>query len=86
LYEKVRYLQTYQTRKGPQDRDLDLEALEQRYEASVDPFRQFSRTERQRKMKEMSPMERVVFVVAKTVLGTKEMRTALFSMFVSCNR
>jgi len=79
LYEKVRYLQTYQTRKGPtQDRDLDLEALEQRYEASVDPFRQFSRAERQRKMKEMSPMERVVYIVAKTVLGTKEMRTALF--------
>ena len=78
LYEKVRYLQTYQTRKGTQDRDLDLEALEQRYEASVDPFRQFNRTERQRKMKEMSPMERIVFVVAKTALGTKEMRTALF--------
>ena len=78
LYEKVRYLQTYQTRKGTPDRDLDLEALEQRYEASVDPFRQFNRTERQRKMKEMSPMERIVFIVAKTVLGTKEMRTALF--------
>merc|ERR1711933_366363 len=78
LYEKVRYLQTYQTRKGNQDRDLDLEALEQRYEESVDPFRQFSRAERQRKMKEMSPMERIVFVVAKTVLGTKEMRTGLF--------
>jgi homeobox protein cut-like len=78
LYEKVRYLQTYQTRTGIQDRDLDLEALEQRYEASVDPFRQFSRTERQRKMKEMSPMERIVFIVAKTVLGTKQMRTALF--------
>ena len=27
------------------DRDLDLEALEQRYEASVDPFRQFNRSE-----------------------------------------
>ena len=26
----------------------------------------------------MSPMERTVFVVAKTVLGSKEMRTALF--------
>lgn len=78
LYEKVRYLQTYQTRLGGPDRDLDLEALEQRYEASVDPFRQFNRTERQRKMKEMSPMERIVFVVAKTALGTKEMRTALF--------
>eukprot|EP00546_Thalassionema_frauenfeldii_P001088 CAMPEP_0178936370 /NCGR_PEP_ID=MMETSP0786-20121207/25141_1 /TAXON_ID=186022 /ORGANISM="Thalassionema frauenfeldii, Strain CCMP 1798" /LENGTH=757 /DNA_ID=CAMNT_0020614777 /DNA_START=1 /DNA_END=2275 /DNA_ORIENTATION=- len=78
LYEKVRYLQTYQTRKGSQDRDLDLEALEQRYEASVDPFRQFSRAERQRKMQEMSPMERIVFIVAKTVLGTKEMRTGLF--------
>jgi len=78
LYEKVRYLQTYQTRKGNQDRDLDLEALEQRYEASVDPFRQFSRAERQRKMQEMSPMERIVFIVAKTVLHTKEMRTGLF--------
>jgi hypothetical protein len=31
-----------------------LEALEQRYEASVDPFRQFSRAERQqRKVKEI---------------------------------
>jgi homeobox protein cut-like len=60
------------------DRDLDLEALEQRYEASVDPFRQFSRAERQRKYNEMSPLEKVVFIVAKTFLGSKEMRKALF--------
>lgn len=88
LYEKVRYLQNfnssgaatrpYSRHDSATDRDLDLEALEQRYEASVDPFRQFSRTERQRKLQEMSPMERTVFVVAKTMLGTKEMRTALF--------
>jgi len=88
LYEKVRYLQnfnssgsasrTYSRNTSMSDRDLDLEALEQRYEASVDPFRQFSRTERQRKMKEMSPIERGVFLAAKTTLGSKEMRTALF--------
>ena len=89
LYEKVRYLQNFNTghsignvqsrnKSGLGDRDLDLEALEQRYEASVDPFRQFSRAERQRKMNEMSPMERVVFIVARTVLGSKEMRTFLF--------
>lgn len=86
LYEKVRYLQSYANSSGMNaraktslaDRDLDLEALEQRYEASVDPFRQFSRAERQRKMKEMSPMERTVFFVARTVLGSKEMRTVLF--------
>lgn len=88
LYEKVRYLQNYnnsssigmhaRNNASAADRDLDLEALEQRYEASVDPFRQFSRNERQRKMKEMSPMEKTVFVVARTVLGSKEMRTALF--------
>lgn len=90
LYEKVRYLQNYNGPSGAgvrgaynrsnslTDRDLDLEALEQRYEASVDPFRQFGRSERQRKMREMSPMERIVFVVAKTFLGSKEMRTALF--------
>eukprot|EP00977_Amphora_coffeiformis_P022971 scaffold11998_cov174-Amphora_coffeaeformis.AAC.23 len=86
LYEKVRYLQNYN--KGPNnrrgmDRDLDLETLEQRYEASVDPFRQFSRAERQRKLNEMSPVERAVFIVAKTVLGTKEMRTALFFYVVA---
>ena len=86
LYEKVRYLQNYN--KGPNnrrgmDRDLDLETLEQRYEASVDPFRQFSKAERQRKLNEMSPVERAVFIVAKTVLGTKEMRTALFFYVVA---
>lgn len=73
LYEKLRYLQSYNkapsSRGAKLDRDLDLEALEQRYEASVDPFRQFSKAERQRKLNEMSPMERTVFVVAKTVLG-----------------
>lgn len=93
LYEKVRYLQSFNgggsnsssgsayVRSGGRrgsDRDLDLEALEQRYEASVDPFRQFSRAERQRKFNEMSPMEKIVFIVAKTTLGSKEMRTALF--------
>lgn len=89
LYEKVRYLQNFSNSNGPAsagmrsrqalaDRDLDLEALEQRYEASVDPFRQFGRAERQRKLKEMSPMERFVFIIAKIVLGTKEMRMALF--------
>lgn len=83
LYEKVRYLQNYNNsnasmRARAVDRDLDLEALEQRYEASVDPFKQFSRNEKQRKMNEMSPMEKTVFVVARTVLGSKEMRTALF--------
>lgn len=80
LYEKVRYLQNYNKSAGSKnrsfhrqgssvlDRDLDLEALEQRYEASVDPFKQFSKSERQRKLGEMSPMERTVFMVAKTVL------------------
>jgi len=87
LFEKMRYLQSYNKSSSnnrsnnysrQNSRDLDLEALEQRYEASVDPFRQFSKTERQRKLQEMSPMERTVFVVAKAMLGTKEMRTFLF--------
>lgn len=89
LYEKVRYLQNYSKSSGAAlhrpglDRDLDLEALEQRYEASVDPFKQFSKAERQRKMKEMSPVERTVFLVARTFLATKEMRAFLFVYVVS---
>jgi homeobox protein cut-like len=92
LFEKMRYLQSYDGNKkggnrgrGPRgpitrtaSRDLDLEALEQRYEASVDPFRQFGRAERQRKLQEMSPVERTVFVVAKTFLSSREMRMFLF--------
>jgi len=84
LYEKVRYLQNFSqnsnrvpsniTHRGS---DLDLEALEERYEASVDPFRQFGRAERVRKLKEMTHLERFVFVSAKFVLGSKQMRTAL---------
>jgi len=66
------------TSSSMNDQDIDLEALEQRYEASVDPFRQFNRAERQRKLREMSPMERIVYMVAKTFLGSKEMRTFLF--------
>jgi len=93
LFEKLRYLQSYNNISNTatntraytrgSSRDLDLEALEQRYEASVDPFRQFSRAERQRKVREMSPMERTVFVVAKTFLGSKEMRTFLFFYVIS---
>lgn len=86
LFEKMRYLQSYNNNPTSShspysrqtSRDLDLEALEQRYEASVDPFRQFSKGERQRKLRGMTPVERTVFVVAKTMLGTKEMRTFLF--------
>ncbi|GKY93338.1 hypothetical protein MPSEU_000301400 [Mayamaea pseudoterrestris] len=90
LYEKVRYLQSISKTAGGgaysrpgAALDLDLEALEQRYEASVDPFKQFNKAERQRKMKEMSPMERTVFLVAKTFLATKEMRAFLFVYVVS---
>lgn len=99
LYEKVRYLQNYNSNKGSTsvsgnsgglnqrsvglggDRDLDLEALEQRYEASVDPFKQFSKSERQRKLNEMSPMERAVFVVAKTVLCTSSSLICIITIF-----
>jgi len=82
----LRYLQNFNKNRpaGPSynDADLDLEALEERYEASVDPFRQFGRAKRQRKLKEMTPMDRFVFIGAKTVLATKQMRTALFCYIV----
>ena len=93
LYEKVRYLQSYNgsnssiknkySKARLHDKDLDLEALEQKYEASVDPFRQFSRTERQRKINEMSSIERIVFIFAKTLLGNKSMRKILFFYVLS---
>uniref|UniRef100_A0A7S1G253 Protein CASP n=1 Tax=Corethron hystrix TaxID=216773 RepID=A0A7S1G253_9STRA len=89
LYEKVRYMQNFASRKVPgsaapasgnlrADDLLDLESLEKKYETSVDPFRQFGAAERQRKFREMSPVERTVYFVAKFTLSNREMRTALF--------
>lgn len=84
MYEKVRYLQNFSgssnalQQRARNDRDLDLEALEQRYEASVDPFRQFSASEKQRKLNEMTSVERIVFMMARQLLGTKQARTTLF--------
>jgi homeobox protein cut-like len=56
LYEKVRYLQSYNNsnnssrfyngKSNAHMNDIDIKALDQEYEASVDPFRQFSRSER----------------------------------------
>jgi hypothetical protein len=86
LYEKVRYLQNFKHSSSATaalgDADLDLEALEERYEASVDPFRQFSRAERQRKLKEMTPLDRLVFMGARTLLSSRQTRTALFCYII----
>lgn len=93
LYEKVRYMQNFVGGKGGaarnssvrsgrpgryDDTDLDLESLEKKYESSVDPFQQFGVAERQRKFREMTPVERMVYFVARFTLANKEMRTALF--------
>jgi len=85
LYEKVRYLSSAlsngygEVGSGTVARsEVDLEALETRYEKKVDPFKQFANDERRRAVNKMGPIETVVFVVAKMALGNKEARSVLF--------
>ena len=57
--------------------DVDLDALEARYEVH-DPFKQFAAEEKKRRLKKITAVEKTVFNVAKMVLSNSEARNALF--------
>lgn len=88
LYEKVRYLQSLAKthnnyNAGVISADVDLEALERTYETKSDPFREFGRRERARRIEKMSQIEKFVYGMASFSLGNKKARTTLFVYVIS---
>jgi homeobox protein cut-like len=91
LYEKIRYLESYNADAGKRRR-RDLEAattasgepddVERRYrplyEASVSPFAQFATLERERRYTSLSGVERVVMLGSSIFLRNKLSRIVLF--------
>ncbi|GAV01269.1 hypothetical protein RvY_12008-2 [Ramazzottius varieornatus] len=91
LYERIRYLQSYEGRKSEHRIAMDTSGASQRtpshdaesryssaYEAKLDPFSSFNRAERQRKYDALNPVDKVTLAVSNAILGSSISRKAFF--------
>lgn len=86
LYEKVRYLQSYSAQR-PTSKALTFSSdseqqYERQYEERLDPFASFSRRERQRKVAQLGPVERIMFSMGQMIVSSRAARTATLIYFM----
>ncbi|XP_071512352.1 protein CASP isoform X2 [Panulirus ornatus] len=77
LYEKIRFLQSYQGRQSKEDTAAESRYSSQ-YEEALDPFSSFSRKEKQRRYAALSPFEKVTLSMGHFILSNKTARTVTF--------
>ncbi|CAM9567422.1 unnamed protein product [Chrysoparadoxa australica] len=90
LYERIRFLQSYQTSGSAATRrqscdiveDGSEEAYRVQYETRLDPFARFSQKEQQRKIAELPVIERITLNTSRICLGNRIARNFVFSYFV----
>ncbi|EFX87497.1 hypothetical protein DAPPUDRAFT_306484 [Daphnia pulex] len=81
LYEKVRFLQSYSGQRATKNPAAAIsseteELYERQYEDRLDPFASFSRRERQRKLAQLGPFERITYSMGQMILSSRVARTA----------
>ncbi|XP_050734490.1 protein CASP-like isoform X3 [Eriocheir sinensis] len=77
LYEKIKFLQSYQGRQPKEDTAAESRYSSQ-YEEALDPFSSFSRKEKLRRYSALSPFEKVTLSMGRFILGNKTARTVAF--------
>lgn len=77
LYEKIRFLQSYQGKQGTGDSPAESRYSSQ-YEEALDPFSSFSRKEKLRKYASLGPVEKMMLSTGRFILGNKTARTITF--------
>ncbi|XP_045597389.1 protein CASP isoform X5 [Procambarus clarkii] len=77
LYEKIRFLQSYQGRQVKEDTAAESRYSSQ-YEEALDPFSSFSRKEKQRRYAALSPFEKITLSMGRFILSNKTARTVTF--------
>lgn len=77
LYEKIKFLQSYQGRQAKEDTAAESRYSSQ-YEEALDPFSSFSRKEKLRRYAALSPFEKVTLSMGRFILGNKTARTVAF--------
>ncbi|KAK7086455.1 intra-Golgi vesicle-mediated transport [Halocaridina rubra] len=77
LYEKIRFLQSYQGQHSRDDSAAESRYSSQ-YEEALDPFSSFSRKERSKRYAALSPFEKVTLSMGRFILSNKTARTVTF--------
>lgn len=77
LYEKIRFLQSYQGQHGREDTAAESRYSSQ-YEEALDPFSSFSRKEKLRRYAALSPFEKVTLSMGRFILSNKTARSVTF--------
>ncbi|KAK8736513.1 hypothetical protein OTU49_005048 [Cherax quadricarinatus] len=77
LYEKIRFIQSYQGRQAKEDTAAESRYSSQ-YEEALDPFSSFSRKEKQRRYAALSPFEKITLSLGRFILSNKTARTVTF--------
>ncbi|GAQ87720.1 Transcription factor/CCAAT displacement protein CDP1 [Klebsormidium nitens] len=89
LYEKMRFVQDYQkgdvTARGNRKGAVDLEAgadvegrYKKLYEENIDPFKEFSRKERDQRYKELGLRDKIALTSGRFLMANKFARTFVF--------
>ncbi|XP_068230347.1 protein CASP-like isoform X3 [Palaemon carinicauda] len=77
LYEKIRFLQSYQGQHSREDTAAESRYSSQ-YEEALDPFSSFSRKEKLRRYAALSPFEKVTLSMGRFILSNKTARSVTF--------
>ncbi|PAA46247.1 hypothetical protein BOX15_Mlig028101g2, partial [Macrostomum lignano] len=88
LYEKIRFLQSYQAGEQQHQREPEsgsggeFSGYSEAYETRLDPFAKFSRRERERKIAELRPHDKLTLSIGRLILGSRTARAVAFGYTV----
>eukprot|EP00048_Salpingoeca_helianthica_P017614 m.238155 g.238155 ORF g.238155 m.238155 type:complete len:650 (+) comp21631_c0_seq1:7-1956(+) len=71
LYEKIKFLQGYQPTTVAVEGDEVVRKYTSEYEEHINPFRAFNSREKQRKVQNLSPAERIMLTISRTLLSSQ---------------
>jgi len=80
LYEKIKFLQSYTTSNSSRERgdDHTMSRYSGAYEDRLDPFTNFSRSERQRKYANLNAHDKVTLSMGRLIMNNKVARGVVF--------
>lgn len=78
LYEKIKFLQGYASKKETTVGDDTVSKYSHEYNERLDPFASFSRHERTKKYMELKPYDKIALGMGKFIIGNKMARMFVF--------
>ncbi|CAF3668670.1 unnamed protein product [Rotaria sordida] len=79
LYEKIKFIQTYPTTRGT---DESIDRYSRSYDASLDPFTNFTKQEKQKKYESLKLHEKFALNFGRFILSSHQSRTFFVIYFI----